>query len=368
MAILFLEGFEHYGSIDGASITADAARKWNLLNGSECFHAVGSGRYNGRALYFTGSGSSFYTSLTKYLGGGYGTITFGVALKPYAGGGSGSTAAKERVVELLDSSGNSQIGIRIDQIDFSSIMIVKGDGTVLFTYNGGPLPNWTYIEFKVYIHDSAGTLDVKINGTIVYSQTGLNTKTTGEYTVNQVRIQNGAASGSGTTYRNCYFDDLYVAEDFVPNGSTSTINMLRPNGDGTAYGWPVWTPNSGFSRYNRLVDQPCDDDATYIYSELAGEAQLMYFEDLPSGGLNNISGPVHAVAVNCIIRNTGGGSLLAQIINDDVYGSTTTEGTPFTPSNAYEHRQDIWQIHPQTSSPFTIARVNNLQAGIRHVS
>lgn len=363
MALLFLEGAEHYSSLHGDDITRDATRKW----GDSASHVYNStsGRYSGHSLAF--NSTTQYGFLTKDLGTLYSTLVVGLAIKQLAYSGQDDT--HDSIVDLLDDLGGVQLSLKTYNGDLTNIRVNRGDGTNLLEITQAVPTDWIYLELKAVIHNTIGSLTFKINGVQVANITGLDTNSTGQAGIRKVRIQNGAGTGfiSSTPYRNLYFDDIYVAEDFVPNGATSTINALKPNGDGANYGWTEWTPNSGSFRYNRLVDQPTDDDATYIFSAVSGEKSLLALENLSTTNPNAVTGTIHGIAVNTIVRNTGASHNLAQIINDPTIDTTLTQGVTFTPAGSYMAQQDIWETNPQTSSPFTRANVNNLQSGIAHL-
>ena len=369
MAILFIEGFEHYGPTDGAMVGFDAFRKWGYGNGS-AYHMVGGGRYGGKALAFYHA-DGYYGSLTKDIGFQYATVAVGFGIKPYFGGGVIGTGplANDRVLELTDANGVLHLCLRVINLDLSEWRIENGLGTTLFTYTGPAPPNWSYIEIKVHIHDTAGTLDVKFNGTTIFSVTGEHTVGPGaNQGVQKVRIQNGTDYGTidSKPCRNCAFDDFYIAEDFVNNAASSTINMLRPSGDAPPVG-ASWIPNSGFTRYNRLVDQPCDNDATYIYSEGSGTRTLCTYEDIPVGGANVVSGPIHCMALNAILRDTGGGAIISQVYGEDSNQFSMYQGSGINvPGGAYSGHQAIFPTHALSGNPWTVARINSTTAGVFH--
>jgi hypothetical protein len=80
-------------------------------------------------------------------------------------------------------------------------------GTALGTTAAGliTINTWYYLEAQVVLHDTTGTLKLRLNGTTVLDLAGIDTKFGGTKTVfDTVRLAGG---GSGATSN---FDDLYI--------------------------------------------------------------------------------------------------------------------------------------------------------------
>ena len=105
-------------------------------------------------------------------------------------------------------------------------------------------PNtWYYIECKVYIHDTNGTVDIQVNGISDLSLTNQDTKYSTSFTgASQIQLNLNAAV-------DLVFDDLYIADGTAGVNSfigPCKIECLRPNGDDTT-DWDPSTPGSHYS-------------------------------------------------------------------------------------------------------------------------
>lgn len=168
---------------------------------------------------------------------------------------------------------------------------------------------WYYIEFKVTLNDTAGAVDVRINGVNKLSLSAIDTKNAGTATVfNHMKINlhtNGTDKG----------DDLYVC-----NGAGSTnntflgdvrIESLIPNADGN---YSQWTPKS----YNRLLGA----NVSGIETDATGWAVDT------NCTIARVTTPVRSGTGALQVTCTSTGTMSIKTIGG-------TSGVPVTPSTAY---------------------------------
>lgn len=296
MALLWCDGFEHYGldesnMLDGVYGTVAPNTRAELstaqaANGTHSYYIfTGNDTGNGNCLR-----KILPTSKTKM--GACGRFYF----PTLSGGNSGGT-----IFDFLTSTVTSaHISCSVD----SSGAIRFYRGRNYFTINGenGTLiaqtdpiivaSAWNHIEVQLYLHDTDGWIRVAVNGVHRYEGTGLDTKN-GSSDIVSVAQSMSISGGSGLAF---YVDDIYyydfegssaVDTDFVPTTdgggkATSYIGELQViylpmNGD-TAE--DDWVPSTGTDAY-AMVDETTPDDADYIYSTTVGDLSEFDITDLP---------------------------------------------------------------------------------------
>lgn len=300
MALLWCDGFDHYGTdnsnmLDGVYACVGATASGSGGNGLiTSAAATGTHSYWIRRAASTGNDENLRKVLptSKDKMGCAGRFYF----PTLSGGNSGGT-----VFDFLSSSiTRSQVSCAVD----SSGAFRFYRGRNYFTINGengtliaqsDPLITasaWHHIEVQIYIHDTDGWVRVAINGVHRFEATGLDTKYDSS---NIVSVAQGSSisGGGGLDF---YVDDIYyydfvgdsaVDTDFVPttDGSGKATNYigelqviyLPMNGD-TAE--DDWVPSTGTDAY-AMVDEVTPNDADYIYATTAGDLSEFSITDLP---------------------------------------------------------------------------------------
>ena len=221
------------------------------------------------------------------------------------------------------------------------------------------LPNndWAYWEFKALIHPSAGSYELRIDGAVELSGTGLNTALGGINDADTVKFV-------GNT--NQRFDDIYILDtvageraDFL---GPQVVEGLLPASEGDTL---QWTPTPSGTHYIR-VDDPAGslDIADYVASATVGQEDLFEFADL-----NFITGEISGVAINTVVFLDGAGSRTMRA----KYRSTTdAEGDADTftvDSTRSQNRQVILEEDPSgTPDRWTVADINTGQFGVEVVT
>lgn len=119
-----------------------------------------------------------------------------------------------------------------------------------------------YIEVKVKIDDSVGTVSIKVEGVSWLSLTSQDTRNGGNATANNIYLGPVNNSGGGSNYT--YFCDGYIA-DTQSGQITDFIGPQRCDAKFfTADGfYTAWTPSTGSTRYGVVDDNPANDDTDY---------------------------------------------------------------------------------------------------------
>ena len=173
---------------------------WNPTVGPATISA--SGR-TGTACQCTGTIARAEYNLNN-SGSANATVTVGFAWRT----NTTSTTAR-RVCELWsDSNSIENIRLVYNGTTARSFSVVRAPSTTLGTTATGlvPVNTWAYIELQVYLHDTAGTVILKVDGTERLNLTGQDTRTSTVGTVVDSLRLTTAVSGHTNLW-----DDLYLS-------------------------------------------------------------------------------------------------------------------------------------------------------------
>jgi hypothetical protein len=332
MALIFMDGFDHYA-------TADMAKKWSAVVGNTI--ATTQGRRGGGALNGGASASNY---LSKTLPGNFSTLIVGFAFNP-----SGSyPSSSSKVLEFLDA-GTNQCSLLVN---LDGTLLVNRLGTTIGSTTAAiPLSGFSYIEIKITFHNTAGTVDLRLNGTSVLSLTGLNTRNTANAFANSVRL-----GQYGSSQSNSYFDDFYICDT---SGTLNNnflgdvrIDTLFPNADGSN---SQFTPSTGTAHF------ACVDETLPLTSDFVS-ASTIGFKD--SYALTDLTGAATVLAVqvsNLAYKDDAGFRQGANLIRS---GSTEAQGATVTLSTTTLYTVSVHETDPATSAAWTQTAVNAMEAGV----
>lgn len=340
MALISGDGFGYYG-------TSQVPLKWD--GGTSQFQILSTGgRNNGPRLRLTFPFGSGYVrrNLTSPLT----TMIIGVRINP----------------ESIDSAllhfrnfTNNAIHIALVLNGASKIAIKRGgvNGTTIGLGSiSVPTNQYSYLEVKVVISSTIGSVEVRLNGATVPDVivSGINTQTGASPNIEQFVL------GADATYAGaCSYNDLYVCDmsGTINNNFLGDIRIdtLIPNGDGF---YQQFTPSQG-SQHHPLIDEILPDITDFLSSSTTGQKETVFVTDI--GTVNSIK----AVQVNNYVQKSDAG--LAQARNllrsdsVDVNGATVALSTnPFYISTIFETTP--------ASVAWTQTTVNAVEIGLENVT
>jgi hypothetical protein len=291
MALLWCDGFDHYGSTETFLLDGPYADEECTLTSSSPTPPTGT-----HCIAISGSDSSTgFSGLRKVLPTSKDKL--GMAARFYYP--TLPNDSRTITIDFLSSSPNrSQIRCIVDPN--GALAFYRGGISSFSEINNGTLiatsdpvivaGTWNHIEVQVYIHDTDGWVRAAVNGVHRYEATGLDTKYDSS---NIVGVGFHRQFANGMTY---YIDDLYVY-DFVGDSGIDTdwcpavdgagvatqyigelqCMYLPPNGDTAEADWTKSTGTDGFA----LVDEVSPNDGDYISSTTAGDLSEFDLTDLP---------------------------------------------------------------------------------------
>ena len=255
---------------------------------------------------------------------------------------------------LLRDGGSDQMTLMRKSDGAIEVRRGGGGGAILGTSAPGVFPAsaWTYIECKATIDDSAGAVDIQVNGTNVLSISGVDNQQTG----NNYITRYGLATG---LYDDHYFSDTSgpaPGNDFLGDVKVET---LYPNaaGDSTQF-----TPSAGSNYQNVDEPQTNDGDTTYNESSTTGQIDLFNLDPLVT-----TSGTIFAVQQHMVARKTDG--VVREVRQKLKSGSTVVNGSTVGLGTSYQqYHEVIEELDPDTAAAWTISKVNALQVGYENIT
>lgn len=232
----------------------------------------------------------------------------------------------------------------------TSTLITGGFGTVSRIVQD----QYCYIEAKVFIHDSTGTVDVRVNGESVLSLSGVDTRNGGVPTIDTIRL-NGTAD----------WDDFYICDDQGSNNNDFLgdveIEAILPDGAGNA---TQWTNLTGAATHWEACDEsPAIDDLT-SYVDTATNTHLDQFT---YGNLSSITGgsTVLAVQVNTQASVDSGAATIRAVARESAVDST---GSNVVLGTAWLNALQMWENNPNGGGAWTDTIINASEFGFEKVA
>lgn len=270
MSNRFLDSMQHYG-------TSNINKKYNIINGPSWQVGSAASPRGTDVLQSTSDGTGGYVG--AFLGRTFNdqdTWIVGFRVS-YPNVGCGSP-----IFKMFDHNGNRQFTLALQ---FGGLIGAyrggiggfDGSGTLLGVSTGSPLFSGVYafIELKVVLHPSAGSVQVRVDNTVVLNLTGINTDNTGLASASVI----GFGGGNCGTIKFCdfYVHDGQGSEDIAFWGDTQ-IDFLRPvsNGDANDY-IPVGSLNN-FENVDEVPPSVVD----YNKSNTPGDIELYTFDPIPT--------------------------------------------------------------------------------------
>ena len=349
MALIWFDGFESYASGGGGLTDMYATGRWSAGAGGLPLTAIGR---QGQG-YYNGTDGRTYLLIPEVPE----TMVFGCAV--YLNSDSIPTTSSNWWKQLFrlqsaktEGTTNTHLNFRVNSD--RHIEVCNNGFTILGTTADHTLlaKTWYYIEIKAYIHDSAGTVEIHVNGVEVLS---LTSKDTLNGTDNYV----GALSIGYAAECNTYFDDLYVLDttgsknnDFLGD---VRIDAVRPDGAGT---YTDFDPSAG-SNYQNVDESPGpDDDTTYNDGDTVGDQDSYGLPALPSPAGTTIYGVKDQITV----RKTDAGSMECKLLT--VQGGSDYLGDAITLSDTFTTHARIMENNPDDSAAWEDADISGGEIGV----
>ena len=352
MALLYIDGFDAYGS-------ADFSRRWADVGGHGMGPGLdwqveaGGGRYGNACARVS---SLDARRIWHALGGNYSNLVVGFAFKV------AHAAVSGQYQRIFQTIGNGQYGLEIGLSSAGGVDVRRLDGYVVCT---APAANiqanvWYYYELKQTISSSvaAGQVVLRINEQVVAQNAGSFNGTfwtrsgfggqivIGDAlvadTIGLCGLQSGFDLGPGR------WDDLYALDltgatnnDFLGD---MRVEAIYPTGAGT---YADFTPTGAASNWQAVADTTIDNDATYVSGNAVGQKDTYRF-----AGLSSVPTTVRGFQLSLVTRkDDAGGRILATQLRSG--GADFTSGRHLSVGDQYAVYTDIWNQNPNGNVPWS---------------
>lgn len=341
MTLIFMDGAQGYN-------TAQMSRKWNAgVTGSPTINATG-GRRSSPSIRLANWNEGVSRGVTASA-----TWIVGFAIKVSA------LPSAARAMFVFSDGGINHVSICLNADGTVAARRGSATGTILGTSTAVLTAGvFAYLEAKVLISDTVGTVDIRKDGISILSLTVQDTRNVGNASADIMQFGGSSAEAATIDY-----DDIYVCNNAgsAPQNTflgDSRVDTTFPNAAGNK---SQWTPSAG-SNYQNVDEDPANDDTDYNFASVAATRDLYAFPDIAP-----TTGTVYGVAVNITARK------------DDATARTLREltrrgGTDYagavtqTLTTSYAMYTEILEQDPSTSAAWSIANVNLAEFGVDLVS
>jgi hypothetical protein len=222
---------------------------------------------------------------------------------------------------------------------------------------------WQHIECRAKTHETAGEVEVRVNGVTALSVSGVQTHGGGACLAEDALIQTSSDAGAGTP---TFFVDDYFIWDTLGSFNNDFLGDRRvitdvPNQD---TGIADWAKSTGVNGYSLINDLPPDDDTTYISSPIyvaPGDQSAFLYPPTPAN-TSMIS------AVQVIARGFKTDAGPANTKSSILSGAFEGIGSEKTLTSQWTSRFDIFETDPATGAPWTKAALDAASIAIRRTA
>ena len=332
----FVDSFDHY-EID------DIIRKWT----AEGFASIFANGRRGTNCFRTVGGSANASVVLPTPGT---TMFVGVAV---------SRSTLITAATLISFMENSIVHVIIRAEPGGFVGAYRGTTSTLIT--GGfstksrmVQDQYCYVEAKVFVHDSTGTVEVRINGEVVLDLTSVDTRNGGVPTIDTIRLM-GTAD----------FDDLVIYDDQGSNNNDFLgdveVEVILPDGAGNL---TQWTTLVGAATHWQAVDESpvIDDDTSYVETATNTHIDLFTY-----GALSSINGgsTVLCVQANTMARIDSGSASIATKTRES---SVTSTGATVVLGTGWKDVLQIWEVNPNGGGAWTDTILNASEFGFEKIA
>lgn len=268
------------------------------------------------------------------------------------------------IFQLYDE--NRNITARLELYIDMMMRCVGSEYSDYFTFDQGLRGRGVegYLEWKVYLHDTNGTWEVRWNGDTIFSDTNKDTKYRGDTTgANRARFVSLNSTNTATE-EGFRISDIYICDDAgsVNNDFIGPCRVLtlHPDADGDDEDWSTSSGSDSYALVNET--SPADDDSDYIEDSTTGNRSLFTYDNVPTGMGSNIKGVQLCTlaritdATNYDLKNTvkSGSSLYYD-------SAVTIDQQSYTDM---EQQKWIMETDPDTAAAWTESGLNAVQCGV----
>lgn len=352
MAIIHMDGFDHYTNSASASAQFSAAGYGVGAFSDENVDATPARVFAGvgRALFCQNQNRQVRYDLGSNVTEIFQQCHFMIDdLAPIG-------SSHHVIFTFYDSAAAHQVTIAVNAS--GNIVAYRGtvSGTLLGTSDFSLTPDvYTHVACKVVFGNStAGSIEVRVDGsTVALNLTGIDTVNTANVNCRYVSL--GTASGASGGV-DMWYDNWYIFNtDWIGERRVETIFPSADTAD------EDWALSTGSDSYALIDDVSPNDDTDYLSSGTTTDKTIV---DL--GNLAATTGSVLAVAVYARAKKTDAGSAELKIgLKSD---GTEAQSSDIVLETGYKGYFFLRSLDPDGDVSWTPTAVNSLQASIENVT
>jgi hypothetical protein len=372
MALLFMDGFDHY------NYNGTAQKKWdNPIAFSGYTSGASSGRFSTGGVSPNGSGNLFchqWAGMNKtfvWTPTPPSELIIGFAAK------FDFTSEVHPFLQILGDNGRPQVQFWLDAIGGDIKLVLADPAALAVPVSDTPFPTgtliantgfvppiglWFYFETKIlFSTGSTGRIDIQLDSTPFVSITNIKTSNTGTSYFKGWRITGLEQFSSGFT-----IDDLYIADN-LPGNITDFVGEVRvqtmyPDAEGFQNDFFPSTGTNNATNVNLARTNWTETTPTAKYN-FSGTINAI---DLYSIGNYTIAGTIFGVQANLSHRKDDvGARRVAPILRT---GGNIYVGDDVPQYSDYTWAGHIWEENPALALPWTLTELNQAEFGIKIVS
>lgn len=340
MTMLFCDSFDHYAS-------AQIEQKWDYnQNVGNVTIQSSAGRRGGGALRINSG-----VELHKLIPSQPSELIVGFAFKTDA-------LTCDYAWQFREGATNH---VRFS-IGASGQINVYRDTTLLMSSANGIIATGTYyyIEVRAKIHDTAGEVEVRVDGAVVIDNSGspaaLDSRNGGSGIISAVVLL-------GEIGQAHHYDDLVILDRTGTRNNwflgDVRIDALLPAGNGNSSQFDGSDGNST-DNYLLVDDASTDSDSTYVESSTVGEIDTYAF-----GNLSHTPAQIHAVQIAAHTKKADAGTRRVSLVTRRS-GTNYIESDERAVASDYRFLRQIRETDPSAASPndWTKTAVDAAEFGI----
>lgn len=337
MSILFCDSVEHY-------TTAQAGEKWTGVTSTPAVQAS-SGRGSRGNFNLNVGSRSFDIDVTAGN-----VIGVGMALR--FDNPANSAGTTDQILKFREGT-TVHAALSINR----SMQLRANRGTTAIDDSGSirlPTSTWMYLETRVEVHNTTGTIDVRLNGVNILSFTG-DTQNGGTASIDNIMFE-GVANANMKIHDIVIWDDNGAAPYNTWLGDVQ-VDAVYPDGDGTTNQFTA--TGAGTTNADRVDEATHDTDTTYNEDATVNDVDLYTFAALPATpGTATVLG----VQIVAAVKSDDGGAKSAALIARPV--STNHIGASQALGSAYSFIREMHQINPEDSLAWAESDIDGGEFGI----
>lgn len=239
---------------------------------------------------------------------------------------------------------------------FGSVVVKRGNGTELGRSTKlQARDRWYHMAIKAVIHDTTGSVEVRVDNEVWILETGLDTR-------------NGGTSGiiDSIRYEGWSGNRQWIAEPIVWSGvgdaptdffGPHRVHMIKPDGDGTPTNF---TPLGAGTNFSEVDEQAADDDTSHNESTVVTNKDRLTCESLPAAVKT-----VYSVQAKLLVKDPDGTA--TESVKIGLNSGTESLGSAEVLSTGYEQFEGPMEtVDPNTAAAWTEANVNAADVVYEH--